>query len=65
MENGKLTYLELELKWRDLHRKKRDLQREIDRVYTEMKKIRYEINHLSLDKPPLLCYTLDTVKERN
>lgn len=52
MENGKLTYLELELKWRNLHRKKRDLQREIDRVYTEMKKIRYEINHLSLDKHP-------------
>lgn len=52
MENNKLTYLELELKWRDLHHKKRDLQREIDRVYAEMKKIRYEINHLSLDKHP-------------
>jgi hypothetical protein len=49
MENGKLTYLELEAKWRDLHRRKRDLQREIDRVYAEMKKILDEINNLPLD----------------
>ena len=50
MENGKLTYSELETKWGELYHKRRNLQNEIDRINAEMEKILCEIDNLPLDK---------------